>query len=165
MKPLWDWDSRESRKIRIIKFWNSILKKGQEKKAFDILVNCFKQSSGAVLHSGPNRRKYSLLLPLVKCVYFRRREKDKQNIRNTVCSWKYGRMLNVSNIGLMRYKAGKMATLDSITHIGFFFSQARYPHLMLTQGHNVSVWLSLASLLAVGNVYGQGNGVVFLVVI
>jgi hypothetical protein len=57
MKLLWDWDSRESRKIRIIKLlkFNFFLKKkggGQERKTFDLLVNFFKQSSGAVIHSG-----------------------------------------------------------------------------------------------------------------
>jgi hypothetical protein len=32
---------------------------------------------------------------------------------------KNGRILNVSNIGLVRYKTVKVATLDSVTHIVF----------------------------------------------
>jgi hypothetical protein len=32
MKPLWDWDSRESRNIRIIKLFKSNLKKKRDKK-------------------------------------------------------------------------------------------------------------------------------------
>jgi len=45
MKPLWDWNSRESRKIRIIKLFKFNFEKkggGQKRKAFDFLVNFFK---------------------------------------------------------------------------------------------------------------------------
>jgi len=44
-------------------------------------------------------------------------------------------MLNANNIGLVRYKTEKLATMDSITQI--FFSHIIYPHLMLARGHNV----------------------------
>jgi hypothetical protein len=47
-------------------------------------------------------------------------------------------MLDINNIGLMQYKTVKVATLDSITQI--VFSHTRCPHLMLTEGHNISVF-------------------------
>lgn len=47
-------------------------------------LSSLKQSSGAVIHSGHNRRKYSLLLPQAKSVYCRRRETD-DNTFETQC--------------------------------------------------------------------------------
>lgn len=43
----------------------------------------------------------------------------------------------MNNIGLMWYKTVKVVTMDSITQIAL--SHTRCPHLMLAQGHNVSV--------------------------
>ena len=73
-------------------------------------------------------------------------------------------MFNISKMWLMRYTTAKVATLDSITHI--VFSHTRCPHLMLTQGHYVSVsaLLLLAPLHAVNNVYGQRKIAMCLVV-
>lgn len=46
-------------------------------------------------------------------------------------------MLNGNNTGMVQYKTVKVATLDSIIQI--VFSHTRCPHLMLAQGHKVSL--------------------------
>ena len=66
-------------------------------------------------------------------------------------------MLNANNIGLVRYKTVKVATLDSINQM-FFFSFTRCPK-------RLSVNLSLALLHAVDNVYEQKKSVMCLVVV
>jgi len=64
-------------------------------------------------------------------------------------------MLNDNNTGLMRCKTVEVGTLDSITQIPFSHNRCR--HLMLAQGHNVSVstGLPLVPLHATDNVYGE----------
>jgi hypothetical protein len=148
MKPLWDWDNKESRKIWISKLLKFNLK-GEGGGTKGKLLSFWLTSLSRVLeflHSGHNRRKYGLLLPQAKSVYCGRREADDKTFE-TVFSKKYGRMLNFINIGLVQYKAGKMATLGTITRM-VFFSHARCPQLMLTQGHNVSVYLNVVGSVA-----------------
>jgi predicted metal-dependent HD superfamily phosphohydrolase len=73
-------------------------------------------------------------------------------------------MLNVSNIGLFRYKTPKVAAMNSIQQIVLFFLTHQVSPSD-AQDHNVLASVCLSVVGAVDNVYGQRKSAACLLVI